>query len=861
MRKPLLPRSGGGSFLILLLIILSLKELSGQVDSLEGSPEQDTLASSSAPQDTGQGDEGLDARVDYQAKDSIRFDREEGKIYLFGDAKVEYKKITLEAARIRFSFQDRTVEAEGVKDSTGELKGTPVMNEGGKEFDAERIRYNFKTKKGLIHQVHTQEGEGDLYSEKTKKHPNGEIHVHKGKYTTCTLDDYYIRFNKAVVIPKDKIVSGPANLVIGNIPTPLLLPFGYYPHTEGGSSGVVLPQYGENRELGFYLMDGGYYWRFEPHVDTRITADIYSKGSWGVENLTRYRKRYKYEGNLNVSYSDIQRGEPELPEFTETQEFFVRWRHRQDPKARPNSNFSANVNIGTEDNFRNNLNSTGRDYLNNSFQSNIDYSKNWANSPVSFNGSLRHNQNSQSGDMDLTLPDLGLNVSRFYPFEGLGSSGSASRKWYEKIGVNYSGNFRNRIKTQNRLVRADRLEQILDHEKEEYGMDYGMRHEMNATTSLKPGFFTITPTVGVSDRWYMETRELEWNEEAQKTDTNTVSGFQNGLEPRASMDFTSKLYGMYQFRGERQTTIRHVLTPNIGFTYRPSAYDQPRRDYNNDGRLETYNPYQGTVFGGPTPRSSGDINFSLINNLEGKYNAVNDSTTETKKFKLLENVSIRSNYDIFADSLNWSSVNISGRTTLLETFNVRFQTSFDPYAVNANGRRIDRSHWEETGEWLRWQRSSLTVGGNLNQRDQGSRVPSGASGSTMQYIRNNPNAYVDFKIPWNLGFNYNLRANAVYREGEPPVNIDQTIDLNGNFRLTEKWKVDFRSGYDPEAKEITYTEINIFRDLDCWEMSFNWVPFGRRRSYSFQINLAAPFLKDMKLQKRQQWSDQGLELE
>ncbi|MFB6257609.1 MAG: putative LPS assembly protein LptD [Flavobacteriales bacterium] len=813
-----------------------------KADSIRTSDSQDQKGS----------EQGLKAKVDYSAEDSMIYDRKAGTVLLYGNAKVSYKKIRLEAARIRFSFEKRTVLAYGVEDSTGKMVGQPVMKEGDKKFDARRIRYNFKTKKGVIKEVHTQEGKGDLYSRRTKKHPDGEIHVKKGKYTTCSLSEYYIRFNKAVVIPNDKIVSGPANLVIGGIPTPLFLPFGYYPQEKGGESGIVLPKPGESQRLGFYLSEGGYYWRFDPHLDTRVTGKIYSKGSWGINNFTRYKNRYRYSGNLRISYSRIVKGDQKLPGFEESREFFIRWKHRQDPKARPNSSFNANVNVGSEDNFRNTLNSTPQDYVSNSFNSNIDYSKNWPNTPFSFNASLRHSQNSRSGDIQFSLPDLGFNVNRFYPLRGIGKEGTAERKWYEKIGVNYVGNLRNQIRTQSERLSLDRLTPLLNEQ-----MRYGMKHRMNATTSLKPGVFSVTPNIGISDRWYLETIEERYDTSSDEVDTNTVHGFRNAPQGHASLDLTTKLYGMYQFLGKRKITIRHVLTPNVGFTYRPSSFDLPQRGPNGTN----YNPYRRTIFGGPTSNESGKIRLALINNIEGKYKALNDSSTESKKFKIIDNLSIRSSYDMMADSLNWRPVSLSARTTLFEKFGVRFQSSFDPYAVNPAGFRVDRSQWKAEGQLLRWERSTLNVSGDLKSKRRDQQGGKDGSKKTMAYIRKNPQAYVDFKIPWNLGFTYTLRANRVYEEGAPPVELDRTINLNGNFRITENWKVEFRSGYDPEAGQLTHTRINIYRNLDCWEMSFNWVPFGRRRRYSFQINLAAPFLKDLKLQKRQQWYDRDVKLE
>ncbi len=803
----------------------------------------------------------LEAEVVYDAEDSIRFDLTEQKVYLFGKANINYKKIELTAARIEFSMKNNTVYAYGVEDSSGEKIGKPVFKEGEKSFDSERLRYNFRSKKGLIYEVHTQEGDGDLYSEKVKKHPNDEIHVKKGKYTTCEVEDYHIRFNKAVVIPKDKIVSGPANLVIAGIPTPVVLPFGYYPNQDGEAAGVILPSYGESPGLGFYLLDGGYYWPVNQYMDTRFLVDIYSKGSWGLGNITRYDKRYKYQGNLNISYSNIKSSDPEFPDYSKTEEFFVKWDHQQDPKARPNSRFSANVNAGTSNNFRNNFNSNTDDYLSNSFQSNISWSRRWRNRPYNLNASLRHSQNSQNESFNITLPDIGFNVNRFYPFKGLRKKKAGGQKWYEKIGVTYSTNLKNNLQATSEQMDLDSLDKLVNN------MRNGLRHNLSVNTSLKKWHLNLQPYFNLTDRWYLESYEKRWDEDRQKTMTDTIRGFNSAMDYNMGANLTTKLYGMYQFRENKVISnlkaVRHVITPSVGFGYRPAVGKRFESDIDNDSILEEYSPYDGTIFGAPSSVESGNVNFNLINNLEAKVRDPSDtSASSSRKIKLLENFTMASSYDIFKDSLNWSPIRINARTSFLENkLNVRFTSTYDLYDRSSGGQRIDEFRWSRDRRLGHLTDAQLSLGGSFSSEKGVSIENKDIEEEELKKIRQNPQAFVNFNVPWTLNVNYNLRLNKQFREGKDTTRITQSVDLRGDFKVTDNWKVGVQTGYDFVAKELSYTTIDIYRDLGCWEMSFNWIPFGKRRSYRFQINIKSPLLKDLKLKRRREWYDRNLAFE
>lgn len=799
--------------------------------------------------------------MNYGAEDSIRFNLTEQKVYLYGNAKVSYKAIELKADRIVFSFQKNTVFAEGTPDSTGEITGQPDFSDGDKDFDAKRIRYDFKTKKGLIEEVHTQEGDGDLYSERTKRHSDDEIHVKNGKYTTCKLEDYYIRFGKAVAIPGDKIVSGPANLVIGGIPTPLVLPFGYYPNKKGGSSGLLIPSYGESPALGFYLTDGGYYWAINDRMHTQITGDIYSRGSWGIKNQTQYKERYRYSGNVNLEYSSIRRGVgPEFPDYRKTNEFFIRWNHRQAPEARPNSRFSANVNAGTSSNFRNNFNSNTEDYLTNTFQSNISYRKNWPNKPYHINANLRHDQNTRTERFNITIPQVSFNMNRVYPLKGLrGPDAVGGKRWYEKIGFTYSANLENRLSVKNNELRRDNLDGLRRQ------MRNGLRHQASLNTSLDLGVVSMSPSARMTEKWYFRTVEDRWDPELDRTVTDTITGFRTARNFRFNNSFTTKLYGMFSFTEGPVKAIRHVITPEVTFSYRPDLSQRISRDIDNDGIEEAFSPFRNTLFGGSNARRSGRINFGVQNNLEMKVRQRSDTGTSTKKVSLIDNFSVNSSYDMFKDSIQWSSIRLSGRTRLFNKVGVNFSGRFDPYARDSLGRRIGTSRWKRDGTPGKLSSARISVNTSFQGKDRDEKDASESKAGTpaeRAHVMKHPEEYVDFSVPWDIRLNYNLRVDRRFiGRRSDTTRITQSLSFDGNLRLTENWKVGFNSGYDLKADAFTYTTIDIYRDLGCWEMSFNWIPFGNRRSYSFRLNIKAPILKDLKLQRKREWFDRDVPVE
>lgn len=811
----------------------------------------------------------LEAKVVYNASDSIRFDLQEQKVYLYGVASVEYENIKLNADHIQYGFKDNVVYAYGRTDSAGKYVDRPIFTEGQTTFEADTMYYNFETKKGVIKEVRTQEGGGYLLSEVTKKHSNDNIHVLHGKYTTCSLDHphYYFSLSKAVVVKdKDKdgndnskIVAGPTHMVVADIPTPLAVPFGYFPNKKGEAAGILIPTYGESDAQGFFLQNGGYYWPINDRIDTRLTGDIYSKGSWGGRSNTRYKTRYKYDGSLDITYSVSKFGIKESNDYSESKDFFVRWTHRQDAKARPNSTFSASVNAGTNTNFSNNVNTSTADFLTNTFNSSVNYSYNFPNAPLRFNVSARHEQNTQTQTVRFNVPSGALSLNRIYPGKMLrktfgNKKGSATQKWYEKIGVSGQTRFDNELNTYDTLLSFNNLPGLLEND-----LRYGVRHSLTANTSIKlfkrKAPFTLNPRISYTERWYMKTIAKRYDNDLDSAITDTISGFRRAYDYNTGATLSTKLFGFYYLKGGH--IIRHTLTPNFSFTYNPSFSTQETGFFGEGGTLSTFSPFQTGIYGQPNSTESGLIGISVNNNLEMKVMTPNDSI-ESKKIKLLESFTFATSYDIFREVNQFNNVSMNGRTRLFKKLDINFTGVFDPYDYDTTGSRIDDSYWSADGGIGKLSSGSINTSFSLRSKDskQGDLQSDAGTQQQLDFVNANRNDYVDFNVPWTLSMGYNFSFNRQYNsDGSDTIITVQSIGFSGDFNLTEAWKVGFSSGYDFVNKDFSYTSFNLYRDMHCWEMVFNWVPFGARQSYNIQVNVKAAMLQDLKLTRRRQWFD------
>lgn len=834
-----------------------------QPDTIKSAVDQDSIRyDTTMPDTTIKKRSGLDAPTDYQARDSNVIHIPEKKVYLYGDAKVNYKEIELEAAFIRVDLDKNEVLAYGLRDTTDSIRGKPVFTEGEETFNADTIRYNFDTKKGIIKEVTTQHEGSYLHGGKTKKQPNDEIHLTDGKFTTCNLDHlhYYFKISKAKVIPNKKIVSGPAYLVVEDIPMPIGIPFGFFPNKKGSTSGVLIPEYGEEANRGFFLRNGGYYWAISDYLDLAFLGDIYSKGSWGAQLRTNYRLRYKMKGSLSFKYNVNKIGYEGFDNFEKNKLFKFQWKHQQDAKAHPNSNFSASVNLSSAAYDRYNSYSANN-YMSSSKQSSINYSKNWPGTPFSMNASMLHSQNNNDSTISLTVPSLVVNMSRIFPLKRREKVGKT--RWYEKIGLSYSMQTKNAIETrQDSLFYA--------------GWDdfsNGIQHRIPITTSFKLfKHLNLQPRVNYTERWYFESVNKFWTDSLYAEGDSVVAGVAEQVNPgfnrvwdyNAGMSMNTKLYGMFRFGDGRLKAIRHVMTPSVGFNYLP---DYGEEKYGYYGELEelrynsvtgtydtvpsVYSRFDGGIYGVPSRGGAGSVSFNLNNNLEMKMRNLEDTSKADKKVKLLESFNLNTRYNIMADSLHWQPLRVNGRTRI-GPFNITFNGSFDPYAihedtVSGSVNRIDRFQIEDGKNLFRLTNAGVAVGMSFSAKKDGNGAKAQRANSLYGY----PEDYVDFDVPWNLSLDYHLNYRKPYLEEY----ISQTLNFNGDVSLTKKWKISFSSGYDFENKEWSYTRITVHRDLHCWEMRFEVIPFGLHKSYNFQINVKSSLLQDLKLSKKRSWYD------
>lgn len=836
--------------------------------------------------------EMLDTRVDYAASDSIFYDLKNQKIYLFGDADLVYGDIHLQAAYVEIDFSINELFARGVPDTMGVIVGKPVFTEGDQSFESEELRYNFETKRGRTVNVITEEADGFVHGHFVKIQPDRVIHVEDGKYTTC--DDpnphFHIGFRKAKLIPDDKIITSVAFLVIEGVPMPLILPFGFFPNKRGQASGILMPSYGEAAGRGFYLENGGFYMGINDYVDLSIRGDVYSRGSWALRLGSNYRMRYKYSGNINLSYAINVLGERDMPDYQRSRDFRVVWSHSQDPKARPNSTFRANVNAGSAQSTRFNPESE-RDYLSNTFSSNISYSASWAGR-FNFSANARHSQNTINRTVDLSLPEIAFSVNRMHPFRRSQSTGRS--RWYEDISLTYSMNARNEIRAPDSL--------LLDPQTWAQ-MRNGVNHTIPVSHSARVlNHFNLSTSLNYNERWYFRTIEKSWDEQYMRIAGNdtiygreridTIPGFRAARDFSFSSGLSTRLYGMKNFRSGPITAIRHVVSPNVSFSFRPDfagpfwgyyhTYYNPER--NQDVR---YSIFEGGLYGTPQPNRSGNLGFNITNNLEIKVRSRNDTIAEVRKISLVDNFTISGGYDLARDSLNWSDIRLSGRTRLFGNFDVTYSSAYTLYARNEAGAYLNRYLWDEENKLFQLNNTawSLSFNYSLDSRNLGGDGGRAAAGQTGMddYAQDDPfndpppdarldeealmtepgppaiTPGVDFTVPWSLNFSYSFNYNSRFRHVDRTFDRSyvQNLSVTGNIGLTPNWRVGFRTGYDFDRKEITYTSVDIHRDLHCWEMSLSWIPFGFRKSYMFTLRVKSSVLQDLKLTRRTHHLDRG----
>lgn len=789
----------------------------------------------------------LKSKVNYSANDSVILDVANQKAYLFNHAVVVYEDMKLEAGYIEIDFGKNLLFSRGIKDSVGIIVQKPVSEQGGEKFKAGEIAYNFETHKGKIKDVITQQGDGYIHGHDIKKDTNDLYYVAHGKYTTCDLEEphFYISAAKIKIIPNDKIITGPAELYIADVPTPLALPFGYFPNKKGRASGILIPTYGEEQSRGFFLRDGGFYFGMSEYVDLALRGDVFSNGSFGVSTNSSYKNRYHYNGNVNIKYGRMIIGDRELPNSTTKNDFLVQWNHIQDPKSSPSSRFSANVNAGSSSYNQYNGNVTG-DYLANTFSSNIAYQKTFTGTPFNFSSNLRHNQNTQTKIINASLPELVLTMSPVYPFKSKTKIGNS---WYDKIGLSATAQASNQISAKDSSLFTNKT--IRE-------MKNGVQFILPISTSINIlKFFNLSPSINGTSSIYYQTIHESYDAELKKLKIDTVNGFKAASDFNLSANLSTRLYGDYIFRTKHLKQIRHVITPAVTASYRPDFSESQYGYYHSVqtdslGHTQQYSIFQNGIYSKPGSGRSSVMTFSLNNTLEAKIKKDSDSGSVYKKVSLIDNFGISCSYNAAVKTDNWSAINLNGRTRLFKVIDLNASATLDPYQINSAGQRIQ--YFElENNRIGRLTSSSLSLGTNFRNKEK-TVVPKTSKSATedeLDYINSHPDAYVDFNVPWNLGINYNLFYNKTVLTEQ----ISQSATFSGDLSLTKNWKISLSSGFDFTSKKLTLTSINIYRDLHCWEMHFNWVPFGFRQSFSLDINVKSSTLKDLKLSRRKNWYD------
>lgn len=816
----------------------------------------------------------LTSKVDYKAKDSIRFDVSEQKVYLYGNAEIKYDDIDLTANYIEINFKFNRLFAKGVPDSTGKMKGTPVFIQGSESFSSATLKYNFKTKKGIIGDIVTKEGDSYMQGRAVKYFPDKSINIKDGFYTTCEdhHPHYEIKFSKARVIPNDKIITGPAYLVIEDVPTPLALPFGFFPNKKGQKSGILFPSYGESANRGFFLENGGYYLGMGEHMDLALRGDIYSHGSWAARAASNYNKRYKYSGLFSVGYTINVEGDKGTPTYNKNKDFFIRWTHTQDPKVHPNSRFSANVNAGSSK--YNTYNpSTQQDFVTNTLQSNVSFSTVIANN-YNLSVNMRHSQNTISRALTLNLPEVAFSVNRFYPFRNENAV-IVKQRWYDNISVGYSMNAENYIDTYDTLLFYKNTFQLnkstLRH------MQNGMKHSLQASWSGKVlKNFNWTNSANLTERWYLQSIEKHWKY-VQDTGISfvpsividTVQGIRDAHDFNFSSSLTTRLYGMLKFKKGSIVAIRHVFSPSLSFVYTPD-FGKPNWGYYRylvDGDhpekvpVRYYSIFASGIYGSPTSGKSGSINLALSNNLEMKVRNRKDTTTGTKKIVLIDYFTITGGYNIAADSMPLSVISMSGRTKLFKKVDLNYSSSWDPYVINdATGVNMNQLELTKNKRLFRLENTnwSWNLDWALHSKTKPKVIASDkASDEEIAMIKANPDKYVDFDQLWSLNFMYTFRYTSIFDLSKKKMDkkVIQTLSFNGSVSFTDKWKVDFNSGYDFEHKDFSPTMLNIYRDMHCWEAVFTWIPMGYQKSFNLTIRVKSPVLQDLKLTKKKDFRD------
>ena len=873
------------------------QDLEAPADTLLAQPADSlALANDSVPEKKA----GLDAPVTYQATDSMVMTAGNWA-YLYGEGDVKYQNIELQSELIEMNLDSSMVYAKFGLDSIGDEFGYPLFKEGEQQYESKTMRYNFKSKKGYITDVITQQGEGYVTAGRTKKMEGDVLNMVGGRYTTCDEHEhphFYIQMTKAKVRPKKNIVTGPVYLVLEDVPLyPLGLPFCFFPFSSTYSSGIIMPTFGDESTRGFYLREGGYYFALSDYMDLAVLGEIYTKGSWGLSAKSQYKKRYKYSGNFNASYLVTKLGDKGLPDYSLSKDFKIQWTHTQDAKANPNLTFSASVNFATSSYDRNNTNSLyNGDINNNTTSSSVNITKRFPNSPFTISGTMNVNQVKRDSSISLTLPSLTVTMTKIFPFKRKKPIGK--ERWYEKIAMSYTGTFSNSITTkENQLLKSNLVKDWKN----------GAQHKIPVSATFQLfNYINITPQFDYTERWYTSKITQEYDPQQQRmVARDTTYNFYRVYDFSGSISASTTLYGFFKplpFLGNKVEMIRHRFEPSVSFSAAPDFASSRfgfyehyvYQDANGNDQEYIYSPFSHNMYGVPGQGKQGNVSFQLNNNLEMKVRSDKDSTG-FKKISLIDKLSLGMSYNLAADSFQWSDLSASIRLKLSKSYTLNLSGMFDTYTYDENGQRLDIPRWKagkgigrlrststsfsytfnnDTFKKLFGKKDEGTSGTGASATGQegtdpgvgptdGEATGEEAAGSRLLGKKKDTgeydsDGYLVGNIPWSLSFSYSLSLgygtfNREKREYD--YRLTNSLSFNGNIQPTKNWTFNFNATYDFDAKKISYMTCNISRNMHCWQMTASFVPVGPYKSYSFSVSVSSSLLKDLKYDKRSNYRD------
>ena len=843
---------------------------------------------------------GIDAPVKYSAEDSLVYDAESGTAYLYGNSKVDYENMKLTSDKVHMNLDKSTVRATGTVDSTAEggIKGKPVFTMGKDEYKSDTMAFNFKSKKGLIKGVYTEQQDGFLSGEVGKRDSTGSIYLQHGRYTTCDKPhpDFYIALSRAKVRPGKDVVFGPAYLVVADVPLPLAIPYGFFPFSKKYSSGFIMPSYGDESDRGFYLRDGGYYFAISDKWDLKLLGEIYTKGSWGVSAASNYRKRYRYSGSFLFSYQDSKTGDKGLPDFAEQESFKIQWNHRQDPKANPYSSLSASVNFATSSYERNNLNSmyNPQTLTQTTRTSSVSWSTGFSSIGLSLSATTNLAQDMRTSSIQITLPDLNISLSRFYPFKRKHLVGK--ERWYEKISMSYTGQLANSISTtEDKILHSNLIKDWKN------AFQHTIPVQANFTLF---NYINVTPSFNFTDRMYSKKVTRGWDNTLQKEVVrDTIYGFHNVYNWSMNVGASTKLYGFWvpnrKLFGDKIQAIRHVITPQVTFSYSPNFgarrygyYDSYQyTDASGNVKLVEYSPYQDELYSVPGKYKTEMISWDVSNNIEMKVKSDKD-TTGYKKISIIDELGASMSYNAAADYHRWSDLSMRLRLKWWKNYTFSMNAQFATYAyeLDANGKPYVGNHTEwGYGRLPRFQGMSQNFSFTLNPEklkkwfgrkddkdDDKVSVDSDGPDTNIEsnmdddlekgkyaakkkrgnIAETDDDGYMSFNMPWSLtiGYGITMRENTAGRFNTKtmryPYKFTQTLNFSGNIRISDGWNINFSSGYDFENHAMSMTTASLSRDLHCFNMSAS-VVLAPYTSYNFTFRCNAATLTDaLKYDKR-----------